>query len=46
MKFRECPPPSPQSVQKLSVFRLLTENLNIKIYNIMILESRNSVDVQ
>jgi hypothetical protein len=34
-----------QSVQKLSAFRLLTEKLNIKIYNILILESRNSVDI-
>ena len=34
-----------QSVQKLSTFRFLTENLRIKICNILILESRNSVDV-
>ena len=40
------PPPLPPSVQKLSAFRLLTEKSNIKIHNTLILESRNSVDVQ
>jgi hypothetical protein len=34
-----------KTVQKLSSFRLLTEKLDFKIYNILILESRNSVDI-